>query len=123
MSSTAGALRLDEVAHAVADGTRREILRLVSDGEQPVAAIAAHFEVTRPAISQHLKVLRDADLVTVRQEGTRRFYAARPEGLDGLRTWMEQFWGDALGRLAVEAEAEARRRQMSIVDDNDGDAS
>ena len=123
MSSTAGALRLDEVAHAVADRTRREILRLVSEGERPVATIAAHFEVTRPAISQHLKVLRDADLVTVRQEGTRRYYAARPEGLRGLATWMEQFWGDALGRLAAEVEAEARRRRMGIVEDDGQGAS
>ncbi|MDG2112294.1 MAG: metalloregulator ArsR/SmtB family transcription factor [Actinomycetota bacterium] len=99
---------LDRAAHAVADPTRRAILRLVTPGEQSVADIASNFDVTRPAISQHLRVLREAELVTIREVGTRRLYKARPEGLGELRGWVEGFWTDALDRLAMAAEAERR---------------
>ncbi len=71
--------------------------------------IASHFDVSRPAISQHLSVLSTAGLVTVRQQGTSRFYRVRPEGLADLRQFLEEFWDERLALLAQEAEAEERR--------------
>lgn len=73
------------------------------DEERTVSNIAKQFSVSRPAISQHLRVLQDAELVNVRTEGTRRYYRARPEGLVGLSEWMQEMWGSALEDLAVEA--------------------
>ncbi len=96
---------------AIAEPRRREILRLVRDGELTAGAIAAHFEVTRPAISQHLKVLREAGLVSERRQGTRRLYRARPEGLAEIRAFVEAFWDEGLARLGREAEAEERSRR------------
>jgi DNA-binding transcriptional ArsR family regulator len=93
---------------ALAEPRRREILRLVRDGELPAGAIAGHFAVTRPAISQHLRVLREAGLVDERRDGTRRLYRARPEGLAELRAFFEQLWDDSLERLKDAAEAEQR---------------
>ena len=97
---------MDAAARALAEPTRREILRLVRDTEQTVSDIAENFSVSRPAISQHLKVLQDAELVTARSEGTRRFYRARPEGMHELRAWMDEFWSDSLRTLKVEVERE-----------------
>lgn len=97
---------MDAAARALSEPTRRTILRLVRDEERSVTQIAAHFEITRPAISQHLRVLQDADLVTARSEGTRRYYRARPEGMDELRSWMDDFWSDSLRALKVEVERE-----------------
>jgi DNA-binding transcriptional ArsR family regulator len=97
---------MDAAARAVAEPTRREILRLVHDQERTVTDIADHFDVSRPAISQHLRVLSDAELVTVRIEGTRRYYQTRPEGLAELAEWMQGFWGSSLSRLKIEAERE-----------------
>jgi DNA-binding transcriptional ArsR family regulator len=97
---------MDAAARALAEPTRRKILRLVRDTEQTVGDIAENFSVSRPAISQHLRVLQDADLVTARSEGTRRFYRARPEGMDELRAWMDEFWSDSLRNLKVEVERE-----------------
>ncbi len=99
-----GALR------AIAEPRRREILRLVRDGELAAGEIATHFEISRPAISQHLSVLKEAGLLAERREGARRLYRARPEGLDGLREFLQGFWGDRLRRLKWEVEAEAQRR-------------
>lgn len=95
---------------AIAEPRRREILRLVSSQELPAGAIASHFDVTRPAISQHLRVLKDAGLVTERREGTRRLYRARPEGLAELRAFFETLWDDSLERLKVVAEEDEVRR-------------
>lgn len=95
---------MDAAAHAVAEPTRREILHLVRDTERTVTDIAGHFDVTRPAISQHLAVLRDAGLVTVRAEGRQRLYRARPEGLTELRRWLDDFWRTSLRNLKVEVE-------------------
>jgi DNA-binding transcriptional ArsR family regulator len=97
---------MDAAARALAEPTRRKILRLVRDTEQTVSDIAENFSVSRPAISQHLRVLQDAELVTARSEGTRRFYRARPEGMDELRAWMDEFWSDSLRNLKVEVERE-----------------
>jgi len=98
--------RLDAIANAVSDPTRRAILSLVAPVEIPVSTIADNFDVTRPAISQHLRVLLDAGLVSVRKDGTRRLYRARPEGLDDLHGWIESYWSAALDRLARAAENE-----------------
>ncbi len=94
---------------AIAEPRRREILRLVRDAELPAGAIAAHFaDVTRPAVSQHLRTLREAGLVAERREGTRRLYRARPQGLAGLREFLDQFWDERLDVLRREAEREER---------------
>jgi DNA-binding transcriptional ArsR family regulator len=96
------------VLNALADPRRRAILRLVRDVERPSGDIAAQFpEVTGPAISQHLRVLREAGLVAERRAGTRRLYRARPEGLGGLREWLRDYWDDALEDLKRAAEADA----------------
>ena len=84
-------------------------MQVVRNAELPVGEIAARFNVTRPAISQHLKVLVDAGLVTVRRQGTRRLYQARPEGLDDVRQFLDGFWDEGLQRLKAAAEAEERR--------------
>jgi DNA-binding transcriptional ArsR family regulator len=96
---------IDLALHAIAEPRRREILALLADGEQPAGAIAARFDVTRPAISQHLAVLRAAGLVTDRRVGTRRLYQARPEGLRDLRDWLDSFWTGRLADLKTTAEA------------------
>ena len=99
-----------EVAlRAIAEPHRRDILRLVYDSELSAGEIASHFNVTRPAISQHLRVLIEAGLLAVRHKGTRRLYRARPEGLEELRRFLEEFWEDRLELLKQEAEAEERR--------------
>jgi len=101
---------IDLVLQAIAEPRRREILRLIALAELSAGEIAMHFEVTRPAISQHLQVLSAAGLVSVRRDGTRRLYRARPEGLADLREFLDTFWDDSLLRLKREAEAEERRR-------------
>jgi DNA-binding transcriptional ArsR family regulator len=91
---------------ALADPTRRAVLEALRDGERPVGELAAGLPVSRPAVSQHLRVLEEAGLVLVRRAGARRLYAADPDGLRELRTWLEDFWDDALAsfkRLAEEA--------------------
>jgi DNA-binding transcriptional ArsR family regulator len=99
------------VVDAVAEPRRREILRLVRDDEMPAGAIAAHFDdVSRPAVSQHLRVLRDAGLLAERRDGTRRLYRVRPEGLGELRAFLDEFWDARLDTLKAEAEREQRRR-------------
>lgn len=96
---------------AIAEPRRRRILQLVRDGELSAGEIAAHFDVTRPAISQHLNVLKEAGLVSERRNGTRRLYQARPEGLGELRTFLDGFWDERLEVLKREAERkEAKKR-------------
>jgi DNA-binding transcriptional ArsR family regulator len=101
---------MEAVAHAIAAPRRRAILRLVRDREMTAGDIAARFEVTRPAISQHLRVLREAELVVERRSGARRLYRARPEGLAELRAFLDDFWDGGLDRLKAAAEEEQRRR-------------
>jgi DNA-binding transcriptional ArsR family regulator len=96
---------------ALAEPRRRKILQLVRHEELSAGEVASHFEVTRPAISQHLRVLRQAGLVTERREGTRRLYRARPEGLSEVRAFLDEFWSASLGRLRRAAEAEERRQR------------
>jgi DNA-binding transcriptional ArsR family regulator len=101
---------IDTILQALAEPHRRDILRLISNAELSSGDIAARFDVTRPAISQHLQVLSAAGLVTVRREGTRRLYRTRPEGLAELRAFLDIFWDESLQRLKWEAEAEERRQ-------------
>jgi DNA-binding transcriptional ArsR family regulator len=96
---------MDAALRALAEPRRRMILSLVSERELPAGEIARRFDVTRPAISQHLAVLRDAGLVTERRDGVRRLYRARPAGTAELRAWLEAFWDDGLRRLKDVAEA------------------
>lgn len=99
---------MDATLAALAEPNRREILRLVHHEELPVGRIASHFRVSRPAISQHLRVLRDAGLVAERREGTRRLYRLRPEGFADVSAFVGGFWDTGLARLKAEAERQER---------------
>ena len=104
-------LPVQSTIQALAEPRRREILELIRDRELTAGQIASGFDVTRPAISQHLGVLKEAGLVTERREGTRRFYRARPEGLKELKEFLEGFWSFGLQQLKREAEAEERKKR------------
>ena len=106
---------MEGAIRAIAEPRRREILRLVWDAERPAGEIAAHFDVSRPAISQHLRVLKDAGLLQERRVGTRRLYRARPEGLADLREYLERFWDEGLTALKGAAEREERKRAFRTV--------
>ena len=111
---------MDAVARAIAEPHRREILELVRDRELSAGEIAARFEVTRPAVSQHLTVLRETGLLSERRDGTRRLYQARPEGLAELRRFLDRFWTDRLERLKLAAELEQQRRDKDAKRRNRG---
>ncbi len=87
---------------ALADPTRRQIFEALAEAPRPVGQLAQDMPVSRPAVSQHLKVLSDAGLVTCRAEGARRIYAVRPEGLAQLRTWLDRHWSKVMARFAEE---------------------
>lgn len=94
-----------KVLDALGDPTRRHVLELVRDsGPAPVGVIAESLPVSRPAVSQHLRVLEGAGLVSCTKEGTRNLYAVRPDGLAELRRWLDGFWDDALARFKRAAE-------------------
>ena len=99
---------MEAALKAIAEPHRRQMLRLVWDAELSAGEIASHFEITRPAVSQHLGVLKEAGLVDERRNGTRRLYRARPEGMDELREFLDEFWGDRLEALKREVEREER---------------
>ena len=94
----------DRALAALADPTRRQVFERLRSGPQPVGAIACGMPVSRPAVSQHLKVLKEAGLVSDHPEGTRRVYYIDPHGLGGVRQWLDQFWNDALDALQAEVE-------------------
>ena len=96
----------DETLRALAEPRRRAILRLVARDELAAGEIAAAFDVSRTAVSQHLTVLKNAGLLAERRDGTRRLYRARPEGLAGLRAFLDEMWGSSLdvARRLVEAD-------------------
>jgi DNA-binding transcriptional ArsR family regulator len=96
------------VFEALAQPTRREILRLLAGGERSAGAIAKRFSVTQPAISQHLRALREAGLVEDRREGTRRLYRLRPEGLGDLHDFLAEILPERLEQLKAAAEKEER---------------
>jgi DNA-binding transcriptional ArsR family regulator len=96
---------------ALAEPRRRRILELVRDEELTAGEISSAFEISRPAVSQHLAVLRDAGLLELRREGTKRLYRARAEGLADVREFIESFWDGRLERLRLAAEHEEGRRR------------
>lgn len=101
---------MDEALRAVADPTRRAILRLVRDDELPAGEIARRFpSMSRPAVSQHLRVLAGAGLVAIRPDGNRRLYRWRREGLRDAAAFLEEMWSGSLARLKVAAEREEAR--------------
>lgn len=92
---------------ALADPTRRRIFERLKDGQKPVGVIADGLPVSRPAVSQHLKVLKDAGLVDARASGTQRVYYIDPRGLGALRAWLDQFWDEALSAFAAEVDKDS----------------
>jgi DNA-binding transcriptional ArsR family regulator len=99
MANTSNALA------ALADPTRRRVFERLRRGPQPVGVIARGLPVSRPAVSQHLQVLKSAGLVTDTAEGTRRVYRIDPAGLGAVRAWFDSFWGDALEAFRNEVES------------------
>jgi DNA-binding transcriptional ArsR family regulator len=104
---------IEKVLHALAEPRRRDILYLVRDGELTSSAIASHFEISAPAVSQHLKVLEQSGLVVVRRDGTKRYYGIRRDGFSDLKQYIDRFWDDSLLRLKEAAEEEERRKNES----------
>lgn len=94
----------EDALSALADPTRRRVFEQLRSGPQPVGVIAAAMPVSRPAVSQHLKVLKEAGLVGDRAEGTRRVYYIDPHRLGALRAWLDTFRDDALAAFQAEAE-------------------
>ena len=109
---------MEAALKAIAEPRRRAILQLVRDEERSAGEIASQFDVSRPAVSQHLSVLKEAGLVSERRNGTRRLYQARPEGMVELRAFLEEFWAPRLDALKREAEREEREKSGSDNDDN-----
>jgi DNA-binding transcriptional ArsR family regulator len=102
---------MEEAIRAIAEPNRRRILQLVTAKELSAGEIAAEFEITRPAVSQHLGVLREAGLVSERRDGTRRLYSLRPEGFDDLKSFLDARWDERVERLKEAAELEEGRRR------------
>ncbi|HKA84909.1 MAG TPA: metalloregulator ArsR/SmtB family transcription factor [Acidimicrobiales bacterium] len=99
----------DAVLRALAEPHRRRILSLVADREVPAGEIAQHFDITHQAVSQHLKVLRDAGLLNERRDGTRRLYAIRPEAIESVRAYLDELWPASLDRLRATVERDRGR--------------
>ena len=99
----------DAVLRALAEPQRRRILTLVRDHELPAGEIADHFDITPQAVSQHLRVLRDAGLLHERRDGTRRLYVIRPEAIEPLRAYLEDLWPTSLQRLKRAVETDKAR--------------
>jgi DNA-binding transcriptional ArsR family regulator len=97
----------EAVLKALAEPSRQAILRLVRVTPRSVGEIAEHVDITQQAVSQHLQVLKDAGLVAVRQDGTRRLYAIRPEGLESLDRFLAELWPAGLRRLKAAVESDA----------------
>jgi DNA-binding transcriptional ArsR family regulator len=95
---------------ALADPTRRAVFERLRQGPRPVGDIARDLPVSRPAVSQHLRVLKDAGLVTERREGTRRLYRIDPDGLAAIRDYFDDFWNEALAAFKAAAESEGSRQ-------------
>jgi DNA-binding transcriptional ArsR family regulator len=97
---------------ALADPTRRRVFERLRSGPRPVGAIARGLPVSRPAVSQHLKALKEAGLVADRPEGTRRVYYIDPHGLGVLRKWLDQFWDEALAAFQAEVEKASSEKEQ-----------
>ena len=96
---------------ALGDATRRAILQRLIEGPLPVGELASEFPMSRPAISQHLRVLKQANLVTDRAAGTRRLYAVNPDAIESLRQYFDRFWAQALAAFKQRVETRPRRRK------------
>ncbi|SRR6266542_1979220 len=101
----------ERVLDALGDPTRRLVFKRLRGGSRSVGEIAEGMDVSRPAVSQHLKVLKAARLVVDRAEGTRRLYAVDAQGLEALRRWLDVFWGKALAAFKEAAERETRKQE------------
>ena len=101
----------ERVFAALNDPTRRAVFERLRDGPRPVGEIARGLPVSRPAVSQHLKVLKEAGLVDDRSEGTRRIYHIDPKGLGAMRAWLDQFWTAALDAFAAEIEGREKEKK------------
>lgn len=102
---------------ALGDPTRQAIFDRLSDGPRPVGELAAALPVSRPAVSQHLRVLKDVGLVVDRQDGTRRLYQVDPAGLAVLRTYLDQFWERSLAAFASATSEQGAHEQRGEQDD------
>jgi len=96
---------------ALGDATRRAIFELLAEGPRAVGEIAKELPVTRPAVSQHLKVLKEAGLVTDRQDGTRRLYQLNPDGVGALRAYFDRFWNRSLAAFKAAVEQSNEEEQ------------
>lgn len=103
----------ETVLAALSDPTRRDILERLSDEERAVGELAEELPISRPAVSQHLRVLEGAGLVEQRREGTRRLYRARPEGLLELQLYLHRHWGRVLRKFQEKADERVRARRRS----------
>jgi DNA-binding transcriptional ArsR family regulator len=101
----------DRVLDALGDPTRRQVFKRLRGGSHSVGEIAEGMDVSRPAVSQHLKVLRAAGLVMARAEGTRRLYTVDARGIQALRRWLDGFWEKALGAFKEAAERDAAKER------------
>jgi DNA-binding transcriptional ArsR family regulator len=101
----------EQAFDALGDPTRRAVLKRLRDGARSVGEIAEGMDVSRPAVSQHLKILKAARLVTVHAVGTRRVYAVDASGIVSLRKWLEGFWDEALTAFKTVAEREAAKER------------
>jgi DNA-binding transcriptional ArsR family regulator len=101
---------VEALLKAIAEPRRQEILRLIWGKELTAGEVAARFDVSRPNISKHLRILRQAGLAVERREGTRRLYRARPERLADARAFLESFWDDSLAAIKRSAELDAQQR-------------
>ena len=102
---------METVLKAIAEPRRQEILRLLWQRERAAGDVAAHFDISRPAISKHLRILKEAGLLEERHAGTRRLYRARPERLADARRFLESFWDEGLAAIKRAAEDDARGRR------------
>ncbi len=102
-------LSADRALDALGDPTRRSVFKRLRQGSRSVREIASGMNVTRPAVSQHLRVLKDAGLVIVRPDGTRRLYEVDPAGIGALRNWLDDFWDETLTAFKRAAEQEAAK--------------
>jgi DNA-binding transcriptional ArsR family regulator len=100
----------EQAFDALGDPTRRAIFKRLRNGARAVGDIADGMDVSRPAVSQHLKILKAARLVSDRPEGTRRLYAVDPRGVEAIRDWLDGFWDEALMAFKAAAEREAKKR-------------
>lgn len=112
----ARAAATSDVYTAIAEPRRRQILELLRGGERPVSELVRKVEIGQPAVSKHLRVLREVELVNVRRDGRRRLYSLNGEALEPVHEWVERFWSHQLD--AIQARAEARSRGQATKEDD-----